>query len=74
MTELFTDAPWQQGALGKQPSRGTTMASPNNPKSCKQLIREHSMARVLRTSLNRRHFQLRPLSRMDAVEQVQRYR
>lgn len=50
------------------------MASPNNPKSCKQLIREHSMARVLRTSLNRRHFQLRPLSRMDAVEQVQRYR
>ncbi len=50
------------------------MASPNNPKSAEQLIREHSMARVLHTSLNRRHFQLRPLSRMDAVDQVQRYR
>jgi hypothetical protein len=55
------------------------MASPNNPKSCEQLIREHSKARVLVsapvTQIDSMIRGIRPLRDSDAIEQmVRQYR
>lgn len=55
------------------------MASPNNPKSAEQLIREHSKARVISADrvhpIDQRLTGLRQLSSADVIESmVRKYR